>query len=100
MHHGAAKFVQIDELCLVRFEFIHFNISLLMSGERHKVLDTLDQYHLLGSVYSPLLTKYILYLNRENESPNSDIIKQLVKKFRRWSKSKMILCAWRGRILG
>ena len=49
MHHGAAKFVQIDELCLVRFEFIRFNISLLMSGERHKVLDTLDQYHLLGS---------------------------------------------------
>ena len=49
MHHGAATFVQIDELYLVRFEFIHFNITLLMKGERHKVLDTLDQYHLLGS---------------------------------------------------
>ena len=49
MHHGAEKFVQIDELCLVRFELIRFNISLLMSGERHKVLDTLDQYQLLGS---------------------------------------------------
>ena len=43
-----ASFVQIDELCLVRSEFIHFNISLVMKGERHKVLDTLDQYHLLG----------------------------------------------------
>ena len=97
MHHGAAKFVQIDALCLVRFEFIHFNISLFMSGEKHKVLDTLEQYHLLGSgLQSTTNQIYILYLNRENESPNSDIIKQLVKKFRRWSKSKMILCAWRG----
>ena len=97
MHHGAAKFVQIDELCLVRFQFIHFNISLLMSGERHKVLDTLDHYHLLGSgLQSTTNQIYILYLNRENKSPNSDIIKQLVKNFRRWSKSKMILCAWRG----
>ena len=49
MHYGAAKFVQMDELCLVRFEFIRFNISLLMSGERHKVLDTLDQYSILNS---------------------------------------------------
>ena len=49
MHHGAAKFVLMDELCLGRFEFICFNICLLMSGERHKVLYTLDQYHLLGS---------------------------------------------------
>ena len=49
MHHGVAKFVQMDELCLIRFEFICFNISLLMSGKRHIVLDTLDQYHLLRS---------------------------------------------------
>ena len=66
MHHGAAKCVQIDELCLVRFEFIHFNISLLMSGERHKVLDTIDQYHLLGSgLQSTTNQIYIVFKQRK-----------------------------------
>ena len=66
VHRGAAKFVQIDELCLVGFEFIHFNISLLMSGERHKVLDTLDQYHLLGSgVQSTTNQIYIVFKQRK-----------------------------------
>ena len=66
MHHGAAKFVQIDELCLVRFEFIHFNISLFMSGEKHKVLDTLEQYYLLGSgLQSTTNQIYIVFKQRK-----------------------------------
>ena len=66
MHHGAAKFVQIDELCLVRFEFVHFNISLLMSGEKHKVLHTLEQYHLLGSgLQSTTNQIYIVFKQRK-----------------------------------
>ena len=94
VHHGAAKFVQMDELCLVRFEFIRFNISLLMSGERQSIRYTWSISSFRSC--SPLLTTYILYLNRENECPNCFLMKQLVKKFRRWSKSKMILCVWRG----
>ena len=66
MHHGAAKFVQRDELCLVRFEFIHFNVSLLMSGEKHKVLDTLEQYHLLESgLQSTTNQIYIVFKQRK-----------------------------------
>jgi len=70
-----------------------------MSGEKHKVLDTLDQYFTIFKVLQST-NNHILYLNRENESSNSDIMKQLVKEVQEAEQIKTDSLCTEIRILG